>query len=143
MSTELCKYEFLTCRQNTSPSPYICVYQLLGEVPAFFYGWLQCINRAAIVALLARSLGSVLVLIVGNGKAMHDKHIMIYLPSVIYCICTYASNSVLELLEFDSNSNTDIVNFYYYFITLIGIEFGIRFSLNWLRSLELGTVCYY
>ena len=44
---------------------------------------------------------------------------------------------MLELLEFDSNSNTNIMDFYYYFIILIGIEFGIKFSL------ELGTVFYY
>ena len=40
------------------------------------------------------------------------------------------SSSVLDLLEFDSNSNTNIMDFCYYFITLIGIEFEIRFSLE-------------
>ena len=45
--------------------------------------------------------------------------------------------SVLELLEFGSNSNTNIMDFYYYFIALIGIEFWIGFSL------ELGYVFYY
>ena len=48
--------------------------------------------------------------------------------------------SVLELLEFDTHirdSNTNAMDFYYCFIILIGIEFGIQFSL------ELGTVFYY
>ena len=41
-----------------------------------------------------------------------------------------ARASVLQLLEFSSNYNSNIVHFYYYFITLIGIGFGIRFSLE-------------
>ena len=49
----------------------------------------------------------------------------------------YVSVSVLELLEFDSNHNTNLTDFHYYLIILIGIEFGIKFSL------ELGTVFYY
>ena len=46
------------------------------------------------------------------------------------------TGSVLGLLEFDSNSNTNVMDFYYYFIILTGIEFGIKFSL------ESGTVFY-
>jgi len=65
--SELCKYEFLTCQRNTAACPYVCVYQLLGELPAFVYGWLQLAYRTAIVALLARGIGSILALIIGNG----------------------------------------------------------------------------
>ena len=39
-------------------------------------------------------------------------------------------SSVLELLQFDSNSDTNTAAFYYYFIILIGIEFAIKFSLE-------------
>ena len=49
----------------------------------------------------------------------------------------YVSVSVLELLEFDSNTNINLTDFHYYLIILIGIEFGIKFSL------ELGTVFYH
>lgn len=73
--SELCKYEFLTCQSNTSTCPYVCVYQLLGELPAYFYGWLQLAYRATTVALLARGLGSILALIIGNGLVRHH-----YLP---------------------------------------------------------------
>ena len=45
--------------------------------------------------------------------------------------------SVLELLRLDSNSNTNIMDLYYYLITLIGIELAIGFSL------ALATVFYY
>ena len=38
---------------------------------------------------------------------------------------------------FGLDSNANIVDFYYYFIILIGIEFRIKFSL------ELGAVFYY
>ena len=70
--SELCKYEFLTCQRNTASCPYVCVYQLLGELPAFVYGWLQLAYRTAIVALLARGLGSILALIIGNGISYHS-----------------------------------------------------------------------
>ena len=46
-------------------------------------------------------------------------------------------SSVLELLQFGSNPNTDIMDFYHYFIILTGIEFRIEFSL------ELGKVFYH
>ena len=49
-------------------------------------------------------------------------------------IHTCVKNGVLELLEFDSNSNTNIKDFYYCLIILIGIELGMEFSL------ELGAV---
>ena len=52
-------------------------------------------------------------------------------------IAVNQATSVLELLEFDSNSNTNIMDSYYYFIILIGIEFRIKFSL------ELDTVFFY
>ena len=54
-----------------------------------------------------------------------------------YLWCSNITISVLEWLEFDSNSSANITDFYYYFITLIGIAFGVRFSLEW------GTVFYY
>ena len=47
------------------------------------------------------------------------------------------NSSVLELLELDSNSNTNILDFCYYFIILIRIGFGLQFGLEW------GTLFYY
>ena len=44
---------------------------------------------------------------------------------------------MLELLEFDSNSNANTMDFDCYSIILIAIEFGINFSL------ELGAFFYY
>ena len=69
---ELCKYEFLTCKRGTSACPYICTYQLLGELPAYIHGWLQVVNKGVQVALIARGLGSVLVLILGDGLVRHQ-----------------------------------------------------------------------
>ena len=69
---ELCKYEFLTCKRGTSACPYICTYQLLGELPAYIHGWLQVVNKSVQVALIARGLGSVLVLILGDGLVRHQ-----------------------------------------------------------------------
>ena len=37
---------------------------------------------------------------------------------------------MLALLEFDSNSNINIMDFNCHYIMLIGIEFGIEFSLK-------------
>ena len=44
-----------------------------------------------------------------------------------HLVCGDATN-MLELLEFDSNSNTNVIDFYYYPVILNGIEFGIKFS---------------
>ena len=48
--------------------------------------------------------------------------------------CRRVTRSALELLRFDPNPDTNIKDFYYCFIILIAIEFGIKFSL------ESGTV---
>ena len=58
-------------------------------------------------------------------------------PGLLRLDSNSASTRVLELLKFDSNSNTNIVDFFYYFIILIGIEFVIKFNF------ELGAVFYY
>ena len=60
----------------------------------------------------------------------------------------HVRTSVLESLEFDAGSNTNIMDFYYYFIILIAIEFGIKFSLELVQfsiiellELELESNC--
>lgn len=68
---EFCKYEFLTCRRNTSACSYICTYQNLGEVPAYLIGWLQLLGRSSCVTLIARALGSVLTQVVGDRLVRH------------------------------------------------------------------------
>ncbi|XP_059350531.1 cationic amino acid transporter 2-like isoform X1 [Daphnia carinata] len=70
--SELCRYEFLTCRRNTSACPYICTYQIMGEFAAHLYGWTQVLSRAAVAALVARGIGSVLVLVFGKHLLQHN-----------------------------------------------------------------------
>ncbi len=57
----------MTCTRGTSACPYICIYQLLGELPAYLYGWLKIINNAIMTALLAQGLGSVLLRVACNS----------------------------------------------------------------------------
>lgn len=69
---EFAKYEFLSCRREASaPCPYTSLYQMFGELPAYLHGWLQLLRKAAIISLLARGLGSVMVHTLGERLIRH------------------------------------------------------------------------
>ena len=68
----MCKGEYLTCKRGcTSACTYTCTYQILGELPAYIYGWLQILNKAIVGTLIARGLGSVFIQTIGNRLIRH------------------------------------------------------------------------
>lgn len=44
----------------------------MGEFAAHLYGWAQLLSRAAVAALVARGIGSILVLVFGKHLAQHN-----------------------------------------------------------------------
>jgi len=44
---------------------------MFGELPAYLHGWLQLLRKAAIISLLARGLGSVMVHTLGERIIRH------------------------------------------------------------------------
>jgi hypothetical protein len=46
----------------------------MGEFAAHLYGWTQLLSRAAVVALVARGIGSILVLVFGKHLDQHHFH---------------------------------------------------------------------
>jgi hypothetical protein len=50
---------------------YGCSYQILGEFPAYLNGWIQILSLSSFIALMARSLGTILQVTVGNRLVLH------------------------------------------------------------------------